>query len=87
MASQRKRSSAVQGDTADGHRKRFAYLKPRIRRVTKRTIRSRWTTLPEAVQEKVQDMFRSLERPVIVRHRDERKRIEAQTAVGIVVKK
>ncbi|KAL2001087.1 hypothetical protein VTN02DRAFT_2254 [Thermoascus thermophilus] len=31
-------------------------------------------------------MFKSLERPVIVRHRDERRRIEAQTAVAAVVR-
>lgn len=67
--------------------KRFAYLKPRVRHVSERTIKSKWTTLPEPVQEKVRDMFKSLERPVIVRHRDERRRIEAQTAVGAVVRK
>lgn len=32
-------------------------------------------------------MFRALERPVIVRHQNERKRIEAQAAVQAVVKK
>lgn len=38
------------------------------------------------MQSKVRDLFRSLERPVIVRQRDERKRIEAQVALAGVVK-
>lgn len=38
------------------------------------------------MQSKVRDLFRSLERPVIVQQRDERKRIEAQVALGGVVK-
>lgn len=85
MAPKRKRSDDDDGATAQN--KRFAYLKPRVRHISQRTIKSKWTTLPEPVQEKVREMFRSLERPVIVRHRDERKRIEAQTAVAAVVKK
>ncbi|KAL1982144.1 hypothetical protein VTN96DRAFT_8319 [Rasamsonia emersonii] len=84
MAPKRKRSDDDDGATAQN--KRFAYLKPRVRHISQRTIKSKWTTLPEPVQEKVREMFRSLERPVIVRHRDERKRIEAQTAVAAVVK-
>lgn len=67
--------------------KRYAYLKPHVRQVPERTIKSKWSTLPEPVQDKVRDMFRALERPVIVRHQNERKRIEAQTAVQAVVKK
>lgn len=68
-------------------RKRFAILKPRTRHIAERTIKAKWTTLPESVQEKVKGLFRSIERPVITRHRDERKRIEAQTAVVAVRRK
>lgn len=67
--------------------KRYAYLKSHVRNVPERTIKSKWSTLPEHVQDKVRDMFRALERPVIVRHQNERKRIEAQAAVQVVVKK
>lgn len=67
--------------------KRFSYLKPSVRHVPERTIKSKWSTLPEPVQDKVRDMFRALERPVIVRNPNERKRIEAQAAVQAVVKK
>jgi kinetochore protein Fta7 len=87
MAPKRKRSKNDDGAAAHRDHKRFAYLKPRVRHIAERTIKSKWTTLPEPVQEKVREMFRSLERPVIVRHRDERKRVEAQAAVGAVVKK
>lgn len=93
-ATKRKRDSDSLEDDSDDNdarrthdHKRFAFLKPRVRHVAERTIKSKWTTLPEPVQEKVRDMFKSLERPVIVRHHDERKRIEAQTAVGAVVRK
>ncbi|KAJ6150512.1 CENP-A-nucleosome distal centromere subunit CENP-Q [Penicillium samsonianum] len=66
--------------------KRYAYLKPHVRRVPEKTIKSKWAPLPEPVQEKVMDMFHSLERPVIMRNQNERKRIEAQGAVQAVVR-
>ncbi|KAE8352677.1 CENP-Q, a CENPA-CAD centromere complex subunit-domain-containing protein [Aspergillus coremiiformis] len=82
-----KRKSSGDGhDQNNARRKRFAYLKPQVRRVSQRTIRTKWSTLPEPTQEKVRDMFRALERPVIVRQQNERKRIEAQAAVQAVVK-
>jgi hypothetical protein len=65
----------------------YAYLKPEVRRVPEKTIKSKWAPLPEPVQEKVRDMFHSIERPVIVRNQNERKRIEAQGAVQAVVRK
>ncbi|GAB1191158.1 hypothetical protein APSETT444_000329 [Aspergillus pseudonomiae] len=82
-----KRKSSGEGHDQDNtRRKRFAYLKPQVRRVSERTIKSKWSTLPEPMQDKVRDMFRALERPVIVRQQNERKRIEAQAAVQAVVK-
>jgi hypothetical protein len=65
----------------------YAYLESHTRHIAERTIKSKWTTLPEPAQEKVKELFRSLERPVIVRQRDEKRRMEAQTAVAAVVKK
>ncbi|KAJ6177750.1 hypothetical protein N7519_008211 [Penicillium mononematosum] len=66
--------------------KRYAYLKPHVRRVPEKTIKSKWAPLPEPVQGKVMDMFHSLERPVIMRNHNECKRIEAQGAVQAVVR-
>jgi kinetochore protein Fta7 len=74
-------------DDAQEDSKRYAYLKPHVRRVPEKTIKSKWAPLPEPVQEKVKDMFHSLERPVIMRNQNERKRIEAQGAVQAVVRK
>ncbi|OGE53899.1 hypothetical protein PENARI_c007G00802 [Penicillium arizonense] len=81
MPPKRKHSDDEEHDS-----KRYAYLKPHVRRVPERTIKSKWITLPEPVQERVRDMFHSLERPVIMRSQNERKRIEAQGAVQAVVR-
>lgn len=87
MPPKRKRSNDGDDQDRDTRSKRFAYLKPQVRQISERTIKSKWTTLPEPIQDKVRDMFRALERPVIVRQQSERKRIEAQAAVQAVVKK
>ncbi|GIJ88877.1 hypothetical protein Asppvi_007805 [Aspergillus pseudoviridinutans] len=83
-----KRKRSREGDAHDdpARNKRFAYLKPQVRQVSERTIKSKWTTLPEPVQDKIRDLFRAVERPVIVRQQNERKRIEAQAAVQAVVR-
>lgn len=92
MASKRKRTSNPGDDNNEDidnttrESKRFTWLKPQVKNVSKQTIKSKWSSLPEPVQSKVRDLFRSLERPVIVRQRDERKKIEAQVALGSVVK-
>lgn len=73
------------GSEEDPHpSKRFAALKPRVRHVTEHTIKSKWTTLPEPAQERVRELFRAVEMPVLTRQRDDRKRIETQTALGAV---
>lgn len=85
MAPKRKRTENDGDD--DSTEKDYAYLKPTIRRVPEKTIKSKWTTLPEPVQDKVREMFHALERPVIMRQSNEKKRIEAQTVVQAVVRK
>lgn len=86
MPPKRKRSGD-NGNVEDESNKRYAYLKPSIRRVPEKTIKAKWSTLPEPVQDKVRDLFHSIERPVIVRQQNEKKRIEAQSAVQAVVRK
>ncbi|KAH8705710.1 CENP-Q, a CENPA-CAD centromere complex subunit-domain-containing protein [Talaromyces proteolyticus] len=81
----KKRSRASSDDTTRNP-KHFAILKPQVKNISKRAIKSKWTNLPESAQEKVRDMFRAVERPVIMLQRDERKRVEAQTALGAVVR-
>ncbi|KAJ5281254.1 CENP-A-nucleosome distal centromere subunit CENP-Q [Penicillium angulare] len=85
MPPKRKRS-ANDENAEDEPNKRYAYLKPQVRRVPEKTIKAKWTTLPEPVQEKVREMFHALERPVIMRQPNEKKRIEAQSAVQAVVR-
>ncbi|PYH44224.1 uncharacterized protein BP01DRAFT_85207 [Aspergillus saccharolyticus JOP 1030-1] len=82
----RKRSSQAPDPDNHARNKRFAYLKPQVRQVSERTIKGKWSTLPEPAQDKVRDMFRALERPVIMRQQNESKRIEAQAAVQTLVK-
>ncbi|KAK2806622.1 hypothetical protein FQN51_006588 [Onygenales sp. PD_10] len=84
MPPKRKHRGDEADDESDRDRKRFAMLKPRTRHIAEHTIKTKWTTLPDSVQEKVKELFRSIERPVITRHRDERKRIDAQAAVVAV---
>ncbi|KAJ5645952.1 CENP-A-nucleosome distal centromere subunit CENP-Q [Penicillium lividum] len=81
-----KRKRTDNDNAEDDTEKGYAYLKPQIRRVPEKTIKSKWTTLPEPVQDKVREMFHALERPVVMRQPNERKRIEAQSAVQAVVR-
>lgn len=83
----KRKHSGDDENAQDESRKRYAYLKPHVRRVPEKTIKSKWTTLPDPVQDKVRDLFQALERPVIVRQPNEKKRIEAQSAVQAVVRK
>ncbi|KAK2742814.1 hypothetical protein FQN57_005105 [Myotisia sp. PD_48] len=65
---------------------KFAMLMSRTRHIDEQTIKSKWTTLSESAQDKVKELFLSVELPVITRHRDEKKRIEAQSALETVRK-
>ncbi|KAL3439370.1 CENP-Q, a CENPA-CAD centromere complex subunit-domain-containing protein [Aspergillus tetrazonus] len=87
MPAKRKHSGNALDQDNDSRRKRsYAYLKPQVRHISERTIKSKWSTLPEPTQDKIRDMLQALERPVIVRQQNERKRYEAQAAVQAVVK-
>ena len=82
----RSRDDDAQDNNNNEPSKRYAYLKPRVRRIPQQTIKDKWTPLSDQAQGKVHDIFRAAERPVIVRQHNERKRIEAQSAVQTVVK-
>ncbi|OQE31452.1 hypothetical protein PENSTE_c001G00047 [Penicillium steckii] len=81
-----KRKRTTENEDSENSSKRYAHLKPQVRRVPEKTIKTKWTTLPEPVQEKVRGLFHALERPVIMRNKNEQKRIEAQNAVQAVVR-
>ncbi|KAL4933470.1 uncharacterized protein BDV17DRAFT_252057 [Aspergillus undulatus] len=87
MPPKRKRpSDAPEHDKTSKRKKSYAHLKPQVRHISEKTIKSKWSTLPEPTQDKIRDMFRALERPVIVRQQNDKKRTEAQAAVQAVVK-
>ena len=86
MSRLNKRKSLDDGEEDTHPAKRFAALKPKIHHVSQNAIRKKWTHLPDVAQEKVKELFRAAERPVLVNHRDERKKIEAQAAVEAVLK-
>jgi hypothetical protein len=65
---------------------KFAALTSRLHYIPQEVIRSKWTFLPEPAQNRLRELFRSLERPVIAKHRDERQRIEAQSALGAITR-
>jgi kinetochore protein Fta7 len=61
-------------------------LKPRLRYIHQDVIKHKWDVLPEPVQGRVTALFRSIERPVIVGHQDDRRRVEAQLALGTITR-
>jgi len=86
MSGHNKRKSQHDSDEEARPPKRFAVLKARVQHVSQNSIRTKWAPLPDAAQNQVRELFRSVERPVLVNQRDERKKIEAQVAVETVLK-
>ncbi|WEW57163.1 hypothetical protein PRK78_002625 [Emydomyces testavorans] len=79
-------SSDTSDDREETRNKRIARLIPRTRHISERVIKAKWTTLPEAIQDRIKELFHSIELPVLTKQRDEKKRIQAQTALGAVRK-
>ncbi|KAI9681494.1 MAG: hypothetical protein M1817_002778 [Caeruleum heppii] len=60
----------------------FPTLQANVKRVPQHVVASKWAALPVPAQNRVADIFRAIERPVITRHKDERRRAEAQAALA-----
>ena len=73
--------ATTNGFTVGGKRMTFASIEPQILHISQDVIRSTWKTLPDSTEQKVQELLRSVERPVIARHVGERAQIEAQVAI------
>ncbi len=56
-------------------------MEPRIKYVSQDIICSKWATLDEDTQAKVETILHSAELPVLARHTSEKK-VEAQRALG-----
>ncbi|MCJ1388412.1 hypothetical protein MMC18_001259 [Xylographa bjoerkii] len=65
---------------------RSAALKPRLQYVNQDVIKTKWEVLPEHMQQLVRELFVAVERPVITRDSEEKRRIEAQEALSAVTK-
>lgn len=86
MSGQRKRKAYDDAEENSRPSKKFTALKAQVQHISQASIRNKWTPLPSPAQEKVNELFRAAERPVLVNHRAERKKIEAQVAVGSVLR-
>ena len=75
------RVATTNGLTGGGLRKAFASIEPQLLHISQDVIRSTWKTLPNSTEQKVQELLRSVERPVIARHVGQRAQIEAQVAI------
>ncbi|KZF20007.1 hypothetical protein L228DRAFT_250428 [Xylona heveae TC161] len=74
-------------DQDDSSIQNYTTLKPRIQRIPKETVTSKWEPLSEIAQARVRDLFFDVERPVIALYRQEKRRGEAQHAVNAVVRR
>ena len=60
---------------------RYPTLQPEIRHIAPETVNTKWINLSPAAQRQVRDLIRAAARPVLVRYRDDDRRVEAQAAV------
>ena len=67
-------------------RLRLAVLKPCLRYVHQDVIKDKWNVLPELLQDRIKQLFKSIERPVIASYRDDKKRIEAQVILSSITR-
>ena len=65
----------------------FPILKPRVRRVPRQTVSTKWDVLPQAAQEQVRELLKAIERPVLMSYHNDRRREEAQSILGSVLRK
>ncbi|MCJ1250155.1 hypothetical protein MMC30_007381 [Trapelia coarctata] len=84
----RRRHEVEDSEDDDGPpSKKFAVLKPRLKYVRQDIIKNKWEVLPDHIQTRVKELFVAVGRPVITQYRDERRRIDAQTALSSITRK
>ncbi|KAL9138058.1 MAG: hypothetical protein Q9175_000711 [Cornicularia normoerica] len=59
-------------------------LKSRVKHVSQDIIRSKWTVLDGDAQAKVEELFRSIELPVLANYSSKQRKIEAHVALGAI---
>ena len=56
-------------------------MRLQIKYISQDMIRSKWTTLDEDAQTRIEEILRSVELPVLARYTSEQKKIDAQDTV------
>jgi CENP-Q, a CENPA-CAD centromere complex subunit len=62
----------------------FQHLQAVTRRVSRQTIEANWEPLPSSCIERISQILQDLQRPVVVRYNDERKRAQSSTALQMI---
>lgn len=90
MSKRHKAADKVGGDDnylVGPSQKSYQYLKPRTRHIPQDVITTKWSALPNPAQQQVRELFTAAKRPVILGCRNEKRRREAEVALGAVVGK
>jgi hypothetical protein len=62
----------------------YQHLQAVTRRVSRQTIESQWEPLPSNCVERISQLLYDLQRPVVVRYNDERKKMQSSTALQMI---
>ena len=62
-------------------------LEPRLRRISRNVVDTKWGPLPDSAQARVKELFSSVERPVLMRVAEGRRRKEAEVALESVLRR
>jgi hypothetical protein len=62
----------------------YQHLQAVTRRVSRQTIEAKWEPLPSGCIERISQLLQDLQRPVIVRYNDERKKMQSSTALQMI---
>ena len=64
----------------------FGALRPRSRHADQETAKLKWEVLPDSLQDRVLELFETVEWPVIKQFQEDRKKTEAQVAVSSITR-
>jgi CENP-Q, a CENPA-CAD centromere complex subunit len=62
----------------------YQHLQAVTRRVSRQTIEAKWEPLPSSCVERISQLLHDLQRPVVVRYKDERKKIQSSTVLQMI---
>jgi hypothetical protein len=62
----------------------YQHLQAVTRKVSRQTIEAKWEPLPSGCVERISQLLQDLQRPVVVRYNDERKKTQSSTALQMI---